>query len=680
MPVNNNPKPVVPGREIHRDNFTEVLSDAAHDSKITKAEAEVILAAVEENTDSFDSNQVDDAKALFQLATEANPEMAALAVKSGDIQAFGSALRLHIHSLTEPQIETTDTHSMEAVRRGLPLGTDAPLTAEGPNGTAYLVGAGRQIDNMAVNIRPIKHSVHGDGVESRFKIARGTGNEIEGLLAKHPDARLVEKKIRNHGVNEDGTINVHEGDDAKTPEDVTADKMLELNAKVTEMKGRLEELDKKIESPGEGDDVDALKTERDELNTEFQTAEKELNKLSGANSYGYSSYSYGSSSDGMSLGHCVRVEEAGKFRVDYFPEEIAKQALRGSVHIEAYGADEAEKKANLEEAMKLLGLDEEVKQEPSDEALEMLKMMRVLWQAAPKLAGELSKNPDLNIDMVEDALEEAKVPDEFIDEARFAEVTPGHVSVVVPGQAEAYYKAGVRALIHTIQNPDKIVDIIADGALSCTQERLASRKVIKGMSSSADLKSGGAEYVFTRMVTEKAGNPKMSTRAVLSFKLDLLDRADWFAYPSDKYGSTYMDAEASDSEISDAVKEIGLRTHPNAESFLEKMRDAQDSGNGANSFWERPTGRNLVKAIDEKTTGSGISSMRNEAMFQGHIPLEMMNYMVVNKEDQRDSILKKLEERGITEINGAPAEDFIRLQETLYPKDENNEDVYPTYI
>ncbi|TNE46447.1 MAG: hypothetical protein EP343_22835 [Deltaproteobacteria bacterium] len=677
MPVNNNPKPVVPGREIHRDNFAEVLSDAAHDAKVTKAEAEVILHAVEENTDSFESSQVDDAKALFQLATEANPEMAALAVNSGNIQSFQSALRMHIHTLTEPQIETTDVHSTEAVRKGIPLGTDEPLKAEGPHGTAYLVGAGRKIDNMEVNLRPIKHSVHGEGVEARFKVARGTGNEIEEILAKHPDSRIVEKKVRNHGVNEDGTINVHEGDDPNSPEDVTANKLLELNQKLGEMNNRLGELEKEIENAS-GADLEKLQKEQTELKTEVKTAETEMNKLSGVNSY--SSYSYGSSNDGMSLGHCVRVEEAGKFRIDYFPEEVAKQALRGAVHIEAFGANEEEKKANLEEAMKLIALDDEVKEQPTDESLETLKLMRILWQAAPKLAGELAKNPDLNIEMIEDALEEAKVPDDFIDEARFGEVAPGRVSVIVPGQAEAYYKAGVRALIHTIQNPDKIVDIIADGALSCTQERLASRNVIKGMSSEADLKSGGADYVFTRIVTEKLTNPSMSSRAVISFNLDLLDRADWFAYPSDKYGSTYMDAEAGDSEISEALKTITSRTHPNTDAFLDKMRDAQDSGNGANSFWERPTGRKLVKEIDEKTTGNGISSLRNEAMFQGHIPVSMMNFIVVNSESQRESILTKLEERGVTEINGAPAADFVKMQDTLYPKDENNEDVYPTYI
>ncbi len=206
------------------------------------------------------------------------------------------------------------------------------------------------------------------------------------------------------------------------------------------------------------------------------------------------------------------------------------------------------------------------------------------------------------------------------------------------------------------------------------------RKVIKGMSSATDLKTGGAEYVFTRLMTKKMGNPK-TNGAVISFNTELLDRTDWFAYPSDKYGSTYMRSEAQEGTISAAVKKIMKRTNPDAEAFLDKMRSVQSSGQGANSFFERPTGRELIKAINDKTyASSSVSSTRNEAMFQGHIPLSMMNYILVRNEVEQKKILTQLEEREITEINGAPATEFIRVQDTLFPPESENPVDYPDYI
>lgn len=680
MPITNTPKPVIPGREITPQNFKQVLADAAYDAKVTKEEAEVILQAVEGNLDQFEAHQVQDARSLFTLATEVNPDMAALAVNSGKIQQFHSTLRLHIRSLTEPQIEVVDRHPTAAVHRGLPLSTSEPLHVTGPSGTAFLVGAGRDIENLEVRLRPIHHSLHGDGYEARFKVTRNRGNEIESLLAQIPDAKIVEKKIQNLGVRDDGAIHVHTGDDPLTKEEKDAQKLFDLNQQKTSLDTQKAALttEKETAPPEKQAELD---TKIKELQNQLDPIVQEINTLSGANSYSSYNYSYGSSNDAMTLGHCVRVDVPGQYRIDYFPEEIAKQAMRGSVHIEAFGANEEEKKANLKKAMAALHLDEAVQTAPTDESMEILKLMRLLWQASPPLASQLQKQEPLTIDTIKTALQEAKVPEDFVATARYSDVVPGHISVVIPGQAEAYQKAGVRGLIHTIQNTDKIVDIIADGLLSSTQERLTTRKVITGMSSSADLKSGGAEYVFTRLVTEKMGNPTVNG-AVISFNLNLLDRADWFAYPADKYGSTYVSDEASQGVVSDALKTIASRTHPNTDNFLNPMRSDQATGSGANSFWTRPTGRALIKEIDQNTYGgtSSISNTRNEAMFQSHIPVSMMNCIIVTDENQKKTVIDKLAERGITEVNGMPASDFIRVQTKLFAESETPVDDHPTYI
>ena len=675
MPINH--KPVVPGRVINQGNFQEVLNDAAHDDQVTLEEAEVILEAVEADLNSFDSVQVKEAQDLIKLVGDTNPTLAAMAVRTGNVSSFRSAMSVHIDSMLHPQREIEDSHSIENVRRGIPLDSSEPLHISGPEGTAFLVGGGRTIENMEVRMRPITHSVHGDGYETRFKVTRKAGNVIERLLAKKPDARLVEKRIRDYGVREDGAIRVHVGDDPLSQEDKDAAQLVELTAKVKSLNTQYTKLSKKLETT-EPEKRGEIETQITELKSQIKEFTTSIETLSGSSNY--SSYSYGSSDDGMTLGHCIRVDEPGKFRIDYFPEEVSKQALRGSVHIEAYGATEEEKKANLKEAVTVLEMNDELQAEPSEESMENLRLMRLLWQASPTLASKMQKKTNLTTDAIREALVKAKVPEDFIEEARFSEVVPGHIYVVVPGQAEAYEAAGVTGLIHTIQNIDKIADIIADGALSATQERLAMRKVIKGMSSATDLKTGGAEYVFTRLMTKKMGNPK-TNGAVISFNTELLDRTDWFAYPSDKYGSTYMRSEAQEGTISAAVKKIMKRTNPDAEAFLDKMRSVQSSGQGANSFFERPTGRELIKAINDKTyASSSVSSTRNEAMFQGHIPLSMMNYILVRNEVEQKKILTQLEEREITEINGAPATEFIRVQDTLFPPESENPVDYPDYI
>ena len=77
---------------------------------------------------------------------------------------------------------------------------------------------------------------------------------------------------------------------------------------------------------------------------------------------------------------------------------------------------------------------------------------------------------------------------------------------------------------------------------------------------------------------------------------------------------------------------------------------------------------------------STVSSTRNEAMFQGHISLSMMNYIVVPNEQQQQDILTKLEAQGITEVNGQPASEFVRVQANLYPETPENDIEHTDYI
>jgi hypothetical protein len=592
------------------DKLQEVLDAAAADGKITDAEAKTLATAVQENPSAFTDAAKVDIDAVLEVAKALGAEMGAAAARSGDASRFRDTLkeRFPSYDLMASMHTMRDSHVNAPVPMGLSLSGSGGIEAKGPHGTAYLVGGGTKIENLQVNVRPIKHKKDGKGYELRLKVSKKTGNAIERELAKLDETRLISKKITDTKNMKDGTV-VIDAVEAEPP------------------------------SP---------------------------------NSYGYGG-------DGMNLGPCLRYEVAKRFRIDYFPEELAKQALRGGVHVEAYGKTEAEKKKNAAEAFELLGLKEELEKEPSSTEQKKHQAMRLLWQAAPREAAKLAAKASFSLTTVKAALKKAKVPTEFLQNARYAEVAPGQITVVTPTQGEAYRRAGIRAITHEVSNSDRVADILAAGALLSTGARLAERLVVTGMSSSEDLDTGGAEYVFTRLVTEKMGNLSMSySGAILSIEPDILDRTDWFAYAEDNYGSTFMDEDLGD--VSPAVKTIAERNFnaddhryvDDIDDYLGELRDEVNNGSGSGEFWDRETGRKLVDRLDNGDSYYGgpseIGDLSNEAMFRGSVPVSFIKEVIVTRDEERKKILKQLKAKGVKMIGDRKVEDVVVVRKKIFPE------------
>jgi hypothetical protein len=377
----------------------------------------------------------------------------------------------------------------------------------------------------------------------------------------------------------------------------------------------------------------------------------------------------GQSKPTMSLGHAMRYEKDGKYRVDYFAESISKQALRGEVHIQVYGKNADQMKDRARDVLDDLGLKDAVMGTPSDADKEMLKALRLLEQSDPRahhaIRDKLENGETVTIDDLHKALIAAEVPPAFLDQAYFAEVAPGHMSVVVPGQSEAYARRGVRAVYHTISKPEIFAYIANDGALMSTKDRVAVGTVFRGMSSDTDLRTGGADYVFTRQVTDGMSNPSSFRGGALVLKDDALDRTDWYAYTSDRYGTTLS---GDRGEAPDAVREVAQRTY-------DELKEADDSSvknktfdqwferlikghtdSRQNIYLPRPVGRHQVDA----TSGTG-----NETMLEGTVPISQIKEFVVKTDEAKQKTLDKLKELGVTEINGMPVEDFIKVRSNL---------------
>ena len=194
------------------------------------------------------------------------------------------------------------------------------------------------------------------------------------------------------------------------------------------------------------------------------------------------------------------------------------------------------------------------------------------------------------------------------------EVAPGYSTLIEPGKHLEYlnkYGENIRAY-HSMYSSEtaSIVSVLTSGLL-CSSERYERGIYDNGMSTPKDLKSGGGDSVFTRVGNKDFAEALMTT--VVIFKPDLFDRSDWYSYDRDRFGSTEED-----------------------------------------EYRERITPDTLFSKLAE---GSLVAST-NEQMFRTGISPQFIENVRVAP-SQRDEILAKLHEAGVSEIAGRPIEEIV---------------------
>jgi hypothetical protein len=182
---------------------------------------------------------------------------------------------------------------------------------------------------------------------------------------------------------------------------------------------------------------------------------------------------------------------------------------------------------------------------------------------------------------------------------------------VVPGTVDSQF--GGRGLRHAMTG-NNLVDVLRSGVLASTERRrLMGVKTGLGKSESADMESGGAKSVFVRVGSKSDGG----TGLYWDQPGRLLRRADWYAYPSDHFGSLNP---ASSHSVS------GQTRNP--------------------------------------TTVAGFDGSLNEVMFRNGIDLfgsEAPTRICCGSTAVRDEILALLAERGITELGGKPVSQVVTV-------------------
>ncbi len=233
------------------------------------------------------------------------------------------------------------------------------------------------------------------------------------------------------------------------------------------------------------------------------------------------------------------VLEGQGWRLEFVPPDGPK-ALRGAVSIELHGS-EAEQQKALAQVIQAAGL-QPVFAPCNDIAIRRYAMMKLLWTLDPDGAEKLSKKgvlSNLKLSVIETALGKAGASKTRIDALRYEEVAPGHFTVLDPTRVVEMKKKGFRFAYSTVATPEHVLSILQHGQ-KATLTRWAEGMLINGMSSMADVGSGGAEGVFSRLVTTGAKDKSWTGRTFkILLKPELLERTDIWGWPGDFFGRSW---------------------------------------------------------------------------------------------------------------------------------------------
>ena len=291
------------------------------------------------------------------------------------------------------------------------------------------------------------------------------------------------------------------------------------------------------------------------------------------------------------------------------------RALMGQFNIRVQagdGADAARKIQSLMQQARMTDIADDV----TTEAIDRYKKMRVIWQTDPKLSSTLDPvtSTDAQIDA---ALKKLGITQARLDKIEIRKVTDGYFTFFDPENLKIAKKLDAAYLYHQVNGADSVAAVMESGELLATTNRWGRGIISSGMSSSEDVRTGGADSVFTRLVfNNQVGKeePYSTWSFSLIFDTSPLERTDWYAYTGDTYGKTaesYMQ------------RRLGTEEH-----FTELKRRYHDS---------------------------------NEVMFRKTLPLNTLKEIRTPTDSDRQQLITLLHNKGITRYNGILLEDFIKV-------------------
>lgn len=282
------------------------------------------------------------------------------------------------------------------------------------------------------------------------------------------------------------------------------------------------------------------------------------------------------------------------------------------------GVADAKKAVDL---LKSVGLDD-VASTPTAAAEETLKKARLVWSQAPGRVDELRNLTGTRlVQKLDDIIQQ-----EGIDAAQLANMQlqreyNGYISYANKGMAKKLEKAGAKYVYHSVSREGDVVKIVESNGISSTMSRVKQGIANPaGASMTSDMRTGGADSAFTRLVTEKAQKTgqRFSSASVagdyqIKLSLDVMERTDYYSFTYDNFG------------------------------------DALDiSSNGKNPL-------DLAKALNRNFGNS------NEIMFRNGVDGRYFTEIMCRTDQERQSLLQQLRTRGIMDINGIDIDKFVTV-------------------
>ena len=291
------------------------------------------------------------------------------------------------------------------------------------------------------------------------------------------------------------------------------------------------------------------------------------------------------------------------------------RALMGQFNIRVQAADGAEAARKIQSLMQQAKITD-IADDVTAEAIDRYKKMRVIWQTDPKLSSTL--NPATVTDQqIDAALKKLGITQARLDKIEIRKVTDGYFTFYDPENVTLAKKYGAAYLYHEARTVDAAAAVLKNGELLATTNRYGSGIISHGASSSADIGTGGADSVFTRIVFDNQVGKEQRYGSfgnyVFVFDTKTLERTDWYGYQYDEFGST------------------------RGRTFSGRYGTEEHFRNMRNSY-----------------------SRSNELLFRRTLPLDTLTEVRVPASD-RQRLIDMLHSQGITRINNILLENLIKV-------------------
>lgn len=299
------------------------------------------------------------------------------------------------------------------------------------------------------------------------------------------------------------------------------------------------------------------------------------------------------------------------------------RAMMGEFNIRVFASNGKDAARQAQALLSQMQLDDIVA-DVDPAALERYKKMRLIWQNDPALAVKLDpvKSSD---SAIQSALTKLGITQQRLDKVHLREVSEGYFTLIDNGMEDVAKAKGVAYVWSGVgTNATGIANILESGEMLCSTQRLKRGIFGSGASVSSDIRSGGAENVFTRIAMkgqigkQSYGSSFAGSGARFVFDKKVLCRTDWYAFTGDEFGTTVP--STFDSRLG-------------AASHFDELNNYYHSS--------------------------------NECMFRKSLSLKDLTGINCDTDSLRSDLIDELQRRGIREINGVKIEDFIKVRRRL---------------